>query len=200
MTKVYSIAVTGGIASGKSQVCSVILEAGYPVFFCDDEAKRIIRTDVAVREALTALVGSGLYDAEGRLVKHRLASFLCQGKTAAAQVDAIVHPRVALAFQQWLEGQTSRLAFMECALLFESGFDVLVDESMLVFTPEPLRTQRLMRRDGISAGQAAKWMALQMSEDEKIQRASTVILNDGTPQQLRERVAEYLSEKLGQAG
>ena len=174
------IGITGGIASGKSYVCAQLEQAGHTVFYCDSEAKRIIRTDPEVRRQLSRLVGSDLYDAQGQLVKSKLAAWLCKGKAHAAQVDAIVHPRVAEAFarraselsadwegelparhkeyglparqhdagrkpalpealfppfpdkqldsvQQLICLPPQRVLFMECALLFESGFDRLVD-------------------------------------------------------------------------
>ena len=95
---VVLIGITGGIASGKSYVCSQLEAAGHPVFYCDAEAKSIIRTDPAVRRELTALVGPEVYAADGQLVKSVLAAWLCRSRSHAAQVDAIVHPRVADAF------------------------------------------------------------------------------------------------------
>lgn len=95
---VVLIGITGGIASGKSYVCSQLEAAGHPVFYCDAEAKRIIRTDPAVRRELSALVGPEVYAADGQLVKSVLAAWLCRSRSHAAQVDAIVHPRVANAF------------------------------------------------------------------------------------------------------
>lgn len=178
-TKIRKIAVTGGIGSGKSFVCHRLEEAGYPIFYCDDEAKRIIRNDAAVKEALVQLVGSEVYDETGRLVKPVLAAYLCRGKAFAAQVDAIVHPRVGAAFEAWAEQQQVPTVFMECALLFESGFDRYVDHTVLVAAPEEVRLQRVMQRDGVSREKALEWMALQMPEEEKAKRADTVIYNDG---------------------
>ena len=95
---VVPIGITGGIASGKSYVCRQLEAAGHPVFYCDAEAKRIIRTDPAVRRELTSLVGPEVYAADGQLVKSVLAAWLCRSRSHAAQVDAIVRPRVADAF------------------------------------------------------------------------------------------------------
>lgn len=180
-----TIALTGGIGSGKSYVCRLISEAGFPVFYCDDEAKRIIRTSADVRCQLEALVGTDVYS-DGTLSKAVLAAFICRGKDYAAQVDAIVHPAVAAAFRQWVQKQSTRRVFMECALLFESGFDRLVDTTVLVHAPFEERVKRVMARDGVSRTKVLDWMGLQMPEEEKAARASAVIVNDGkvelTPQ------------------
>ena len=95
---VLRIGITGGIGSGKSYVCRQLEAVRHEVFYCDEEAKRIIRHDATVQQALRQLVGHEVYDAEGRLVKPVLAAYLCRGREYAAQVDAIVHPRVAEAF------------------------------------------------------------------------------------------------------
>lgn len=225
------IGITGGIASGKSYVCAQLEQAGHTVFYCDSEAKRIIRTDPEVRRQLSQLVGSDLYDAQGQLVKSKLAAWLCKGKAHAAQVDAIVHPRVAEAFarraselsadwegelparhkeyglparqhdagrkpalpealfppfpdkqldsvQQLICLPPQRVLFMECALLFESGFDRLIDCSLLIHVSASTQLQRLMARDHISESKAHEWMALQLSEEQKLERADYVLDND----------------------
>lgn len=171
--------VTGGIGSGKSYVCRMLAAAGIPVFYCDDEAKRIIRTDAAVRASLTRVVGEGLYDSAGQLVKPVLAAYLCRGAGSAARVNAVVWPRVAEAWQAWCARQTAPVAVMECALLFESGFDRLTDRTVCVTAPDEVRLGRVMRRDGVSRETALGWMALQLPEAEKCRRADHVVRNDG---------------------
>ena len=97
--KTHKYGITGGIGSGKSYVCRSIEAAGYPVFYCDDEARRIIRTDADVRAALTALIGTSVYDEEGLPVKSVLSAYIRSGKEHADQVNAIERDK-ALA---WVE-------------------------------------------------------------------------------------------------
>lgn len=98
-TKKTAYGITGGIGSGKSFVCRFIEQAGFPVFYCDDEAKRIIRTDPAVARLLKDTVGNDVYDGDGRLQKAVLAAFICRGAEYAKKIDNIVHPRVREAFE-----------------------------------------------------------------------------------------------------
>lgn len=203
------LAITGGIASGKSTVCRQLEAAGLSIFYCDDEAKRIIRSHPQVREELKALVGNEVYDAEGKLVKSVLAAYLCRGKECAKRVDAIVHPRVAEAWTARVKAHASaHLApcnsqalstqhlprqvsvedlcalppastlVMECALLFESGFDALVDQSVLIHVSASTQLTRLMQRDSISEAKAREWIALQLPEEEKMRRATFILCND----------------------
>lgn len=173
-------AITGGIGSGKSFYCCKLQEAGFPIFYCDDEAKRIIRTSEVVRRQLCELVGNDLYDAEGILQKNVLAAYLCQGKEYAERVDAIVHPRVAEAFQKWAEAQQKEHenVFMECALLYESGFEYLVDQVILVTASQETRIRRVMTRDKVTREKALAWMALQLPEEEKLKRAHHVVYSE----------------------
>ena len=173
-------AITGGIGSGKSFYCRQLEAAGFPIFYCDDEAKRIIRTSDVVRRELCALVGNAVYDAEGRLQKPVLAAYICRGKEFAEKVDAIVHPRVAEAFRMWAveQAKTHEHVFMECALLYESGFEGLVDEVILVTASQETRVRRVMKRDDVSREKALAWMALQMPEAEKERRAQHIIYSE----------------------
>ena len=175
----HRLAVTGGIGSGKSHICRLLSARGLPVFYCDDEAKRLIRQDSEIRRRLTALIGPEVYDKDGRLVKPVLAAWICGSKAQAAQIDAIVHPRVAEVFDQWVSDHAeAAVVVMECALLFESGFDRLVDEVVAVSVPEELRLQRVVDRDGVTTEKARAWMALQLPEAEKLCRADYVVRND----------------------
>lgn len=200
------IGITGGIGSGKSYICRQLEAAGFPIFYCDDVAKHIIRTNPEVKAALKALVGSEVYDAEGKLVKSVLAAYLCRGKEFSNQVDHIVHPKVAEAFLAFAQEHaqskassphqldiptnkqitldalkalpTSSTVFMECALLFESGFDRLVHHTVLIHVSHETQISRLMQRDHIDREKALHWIALQLSEDEKMQRADAYLNNE----------------------
>jgi dephospho-CoA kinase len=68
---------------------------------------------------------------------------------------------------------------MECAIMYESGFDKLVDRVVAVTAPENVRIERIMRRDGISRERAGEWIARQWHQDEVRRRADYEIINDG---------------------
>ncbi len=170
--------VTGGIGSGKSYVCRLLAARGWPVFYCDDEAKRLMRTDAVLRRQLADVVGEELYRPDGTLNKAVMAAFICASPRQAARVDAVVHPRVAEVFREWVGRQQSPVVVMECALLFESGFDRLVDRSVLVYADKQTRVRRVVDRDNVTAAQAEAWMALQMDEEEKKQRAHCILFNN----------------------
>ncbi len=167
------IGITGGIGSGKSYVCRRLEERGIAVYDCDAAAKRIMRSSPAIRQALTRLIGSDAYCGD-TLNKAAVAAFLLASEDNARAIDAIVHPAVADDFVG------SGAGWMECAILYESGFDRLVDEVVAVTAPEDVRIARIMQRDGITREKAIEWIARQMPQDEVARRADYVITNDGT--------------------
>lgn len=189
------IAVTGGIGSGKSYVCRLIEQNGFPVFYCDDEAKRIMRTDTQVRQALTELIGPECYDACGQPVKAVLAHYICADTAHAARVNAIVHPAVGRAFESWAKTHQPGPVFMECALLFEAGFDRYADVTIHIATSQETRLRRVMARDGIAQEKALEWMSLQMSEEEKAHRADRVLHND-EKDDIRKQTTRLLADIL----
>lgn len=173
------LGITGGIGSGKSFVCKLLEERGLPVFYCDDEAKAEMRENKAIHRDLVDLIGPCVKAPDGRLVKAVLSDYICGDADNAARVNAVVHPRVRDRFVSWKEKMRGeRVVVMECALMFEAGFDTLCDKTVMVDAPLEVRIERICRRDGIDRGHALEWIGLQMSREEKLRRSDFVIVND----------------------
>ncbi len=175
-----SIAITGGIGSGKSFISQILQGYGIPIYNTDDEAKRLMVSDEGIRHDLVALLGEEVY-VEGTLNKSLLASYLFADAENAARINGIVHPRVKTDFCRWLEQYTDKeIVGMECAILFEAGFDDAVDAVVMVYAPEALRVERAMKRDHATESQIRARMEAQMNDEEKRKRADYVIYTDGS--------------------
>ena len=175
-----SIAITGGIGSGKSYISNILQEYGIPIYNTDDAAKRLMVSDEGIRHDLIALLGEEVY-VEGTLNKSLLASYLFADAENAARINGIVHPRVKLDFCRWLEQHTDKeIVGMECAILFEAGFDDAVDAVVMVYAPEALRVERAMKRDHATEAQIRARIAAQLDDEEKRKRADYVIYTDGS--------------------
>jgi dephospho-CoA kinase len=168
------IAITGGIGSGKSFVCRLLNRRGIDIYDCDAAAKRLMRSSSELRRQLTALIGPETYTPEGLLNKAAVAQYLLQSEANAKAVDSIVHPAVAADFRQ------SGMLWMECAILFESGFNTLVDRVIVVTAPEDIRIQRIVQRDGITTDKAREWLSRQWPQDKVRLMADYEIVNDGS--------------------
>lgn len=173
------IAITGGMGSGKSALCHMLEKEGTPVFSCDAEARRLMAEDATLRRQIEQLVGS--------LKRDDLRRFLGAGPEQAERLDRFVWPCVAQEWQTFCrqhESLGTETVVMECALLFESGFQNQADVSILVTAPADLRLQRVTARDGITPDRARSIMALQMPEEEKMQRADHTLYNIHTREEL----------------
>lgn len=166
------VAVTGGIGSGKSYVCRLIGRRGIHVYDCDSAAKRIMASSDEIKVALCRVVGDDVLS-EGRIDKAVLASYLLKSEKNAQQINRIVHPAVAEDFI------SSGYSWMECAILFSSGFDKLVDKVVCVTAPLEVRVDRIIRRDNISRDNALEWIGRQMPQEEVKTLSDYEIVNDG---------------------
>lgn len=161
------LGITGGIGSGKSYISLLLSEQlSVPVYDCDAEAKRLICEDEIIKRKLTELVGTHVYKDE-KLQKKVLADYVFSSPQNAQKVDAIVHPAVKDDFLKWVQRQRSEVIAIETAILYESGFDVLVDKVLYVNAPLELRLQRAMKRDGSTREQVKARISMQQSEAQR---------------------------------
>ncbi len=168
------VAITGGIGSGKSYVCSLLREKGIDVYDCDAAAKRLMRNSEIIQGELTEIVGDNLF-VDGMLQKRVLASYILACDENKQKVNSVIHPAVANDFLG------SGKSWLESAILFESKFDerIAFDHIICVTAPVETRVQRIVARDGIAAEKAKEWIFCQMSQEEMSERSSFVIDNDG---------------------
>ncbi len=173
------VGITGGIGSGKSFVCRKLESLGFSVYYCDDEAKRLMVSDEVIVGELKKLIGENAYNSDGSLNKKLLSEFLFKNKSNANKVNSIVHPRVKTDILRWAESLSGKCLFVESAILFESGFDSIIDIRVLVYAPENVRLHRVMERDNISDESVKKRMDAQMCDEIKRKKSDFCICNDG---------------------
>lgn len=174
------IGITGGIGSGKSFVAKQMEEKGIPVYYTDDMAKQLMAESPVIREKLTELLGEDAYLSDGLPNKKKLIDYLFANKENALRIHSIVHPVVKSDFQQWAERHKStEIVAMECAILYEAGFDDVVDRVAMIYAPLEIRIERAMKRDGATRQQVTNRINAQMSDEEKCKRADYTIYNDG---------------------
>ena len=181
------IGITGGIGSGKSVIAKQLRKMGYSVYDTDSEAKRIIVEDATVREQMTALFGEEVYQ-DGVYQTSFVAQQVFADKNLLAKLNAIVHPavkqdiitkfRILGVLSEPLK-RNSGLFFIECAILFQAGFDVLCDKVVAVTAPEDIRLERVIARDHSDMNKVRARMRAQEAE-KVLARADIVINNDGT--------------------
>ena len=180
------IGLTGGIGSGKSTIAKQLRQMGYAVYDTDSEAKRLIVEDENVRTQMVQLFGNEVY-ANGVYQTALVAQRVFTDRSLLAQLNAIVHPAVRADILRWATMQDSPsfrkglgvgLCFVECAILYQAGFDALCDKVVAVTAPEEVRLARVLARDHSTIDKVRARMRAQEAERD-IERADIVINNDG---------------------
>jgi dephospho-CoA kinase len=175
-----TVALTGGMGSGKSTVVRLFRLLGVPVFEADREASQLQDDDEDLRAAIAARFGTALY-ASGRLDRHALAAIVFNDASALADLNAMVHPAVRAAFRAWAGGRTDRpYVIMESAVLVRSGGHRHFDRVVVVEAPREVRIERVLLRDGCSRDQVLARMAHQATDKELRSAAHHLIDNSGS--------------------
>jgi dephospho-CoA kinase len=178
MSKPLLIGITGGIGGGKSTLSTKLRAEGYEVYDSDKEARRLQNQHPVIRKKLIALFGDDIYNLDG-LNRAALAKLVFGQKDLLAQLNAIVHPIVKEDFEHWIHLHSDqKLLFMESAILFESGFNLLVDKVIVMTASEEVRIRRVVKRDGITEEEVKARMAHQSSDELKMAKADFVIHSD----------------------
>ncbi|MBN8683696.1 MAG: dephospho-CoA kinase [Chitinophagales bacterium] len=178
------VGITGNIGSGKTTVCRMFEALGIPVYYADDAAKWLSANDPDVKAAIIGLLGPEAYTPEGAYNRAYVAQIVFANKEKLAGLNAILHPAVEQHSQDWHEQQLAALAppytLKEAALMIESGSYRHLDQLIVVTAPETLRLTRVVTRDGADAASVQARMQRQLAEEEKVQLADFIIVNDGS--------------------
>jgi dephospho-CoA kinase len=195
-SKPIQIGITGGIGSGKSTVAQLFEEMGVPVYYADSEAKELMNLDSDIKGAIIKLFGEEAYK-EGQLNRAFIASKVFGNETKLAQLNAIVHPKVAKHFEEWVTNQSTKFVIKEAAILVETGGYKELDELFVVTADENLRIQRVIKRDSVAKDLVESRIKNQISDAERNQYATWIFKNN-EGDDLKLQVAqcwEYLKEK-----
>ncbi len=172
------LGITGGIGSGKTTVCRLFELLGIPVYYADDESKKLLEEDQLVKEQVIKTFSDSILNDLGTIDRKKLAAIVFNNKEQLEKLNAILHPAVGQHFENWLKKQNAVYILKEAAILFESGAYKQVDKVLTVVAPLELKIQRTMKRDGVSREVVEKRIELQMSDEEKIKRSDFVITNN----------------------
>ena len=176
----FKLGLTGGIGSGKTLVCQIFEKLGVPVYYADAAARELMNSDAGLIAGIRQMFGDEAYGKEG-LNRKYLADSVFGDRVRLSGLNQLVHPAVRKDFMQWAEGQEeATYVIEEAAILFESGASAGMDLTVLVYAPEEIRIDRVMKRDGIKREAVRKRMEHQMSEEEKRDMADHVLVNDGS--------------------
>ncbi|MEJ2452776.1 MAG: dephospho-CoA kinase [Candidatus Thiodiazotropha sp.] len=178
------IALTGGIGSGKSAVSRHLESLGVPVIDADRLAHRMVEPGSPALAEIKAGFGDHLVDAEGRLDRVALRDIVFDNPKQRRKLEAILHPRIRQAMEDWLALQSAPYAVLVIPLLFETGQNSLADRVLVVDCDPARQIERVVARDGLSESQIRQILDVQVDRETRLHGADDVIQNNGSLEDL----------------
>jgi dephospho-CoA kinase len=192
----FRVALTGGIASGKTTVADLFAALGVPVIDTDLIARQVVEPGQPALAEVVAVFGPDVLGADGRLDRRRLRDIIFADPTARRRLEAILHPAIRAQMERESRAAAGAYQLLVIPLLTEGGRRDHVDRVLLVDVPEELQIQRLMWRDRVSHEQAQASLNAQATRAERLAVADDIVRNTGRPDDLRARVAELHARYL----
>lgn len=178
-----TVGLTGGIASGKSTVSSLLIKKGYTVIDADIEARLAVEKGEEAYQEILRHFGERVLLKDGSIDRAELGSIIFHNETERKALNSIVHPSVRKRMTAKKEQAISRkeqLIILDIPLLFESKLQYMCDKTLLVYADEDIQLQRLMQRNQLSEKEAMARIQSQMPLKDKKALADAVIDNNGT--------------------
>jgi dephospho-CoA kinase len=181
------VALTGGIASGKSAVSQRFAELGAPVVDTDVIAREVVEPGSSGLAEIEREFGRDVMDGDA-LDRAALRRRIFDDRAARARLERILHPRIAAEAERRIAALDAPYAVLVVPLLVETGLFGDADRVLVVDVPESVQMQRLMDRDGVDRDDAEAALRAQADRRHRLARADDVIVNTGSPDELRAEV------------
>ncbi len=189
-----TIGLTGGIGSGKSTVAKFLAELGAPVLDADQVGHAIYQPGGPAYQEMIDAFGREILAPDGAIDRKKLGPIVFGDPAALKRLNAIVHPKMFARMREMVAAMRAngerKPIVIEAAILIEANWQALFDEIWLVAAAKERVIERVERDRGMKPEQTEARIRAQLSDDERRRHASIIVVNDGTLEQLRARVAE----------
>lgn len=182
------IGLTGNIGSGKSTVSKHLIKRGFYVIDADIVAREVVAVGTEGLKLIQEVFGSEFIQPDQSLDRKKLGNWVFGNPKELEKLNRILHPIIRRRLIRSIELTEEKVIFIDAALIYESGMDQLLDMVWFVSVKSETEITRLMLRDDLSRDDALKRIEVQMSQGDKRNRADHIIDNDGTKQQLYEKI------------
>ncbi|HLT00124.1 MAG TPA: DNA-formamidopyrimidine glycosylase [Acholeplasma sp.] len=186
--KSYVIALTGGIATGKTTVKKYLVKKGFKVFDSDLAIKELYENEYFSKNIAKEF---NVANADGTLNKRALRNLIFSDKSKRRKLEKILHPYVFDSIDEFVKNNFDHMIFLDIPLLFETGYDIY-DYSVMVTTKPSIQIERLMFRDKVTYEKALQSINAQMPLKKKEKLADFVIYNDKSLKELFKQLDEIL--------
>lgn len=199
MSRAYVVAVTGGVASGKSTVCDALAARGVPVIDADQVARELVAPGEPALAEIVAAFGAQALAPDGTLDRAAMRRRIFADETARRRLEAILHPRVRERMAELARAVAAPYCVLAIPLLAETGRYPFVDCVVVVDVDPAVQRERVMRRDGVGAELAERMIAAQAPRATRLALADLVVDNSGSVTDLAGRIETLHAELLRRA-
>lgn len=200
------VALTGGIASGKSEVTAELVRLGAMVVDADKVARDVVMPGREAHRMIVERFGDRVLDAKGMIDRPALAEIVFSDSESLDFLNSVTHPAVfremavrANDYAESMREQDVPAVVMDAALIADIGAEGLFDRVVVVVADEESRLARLVEKRSMDPEDASRRIDSQMPDERRIKAADVVIRNDGTLRELRNRVAAVWEEIASEA-
>ncbi|MFI8685679.1 dephospho-CoA kinase [Rossellomorea sp. NPDC077527] len=190
------IGLTGGIASGKSTVSTMLNEKGYTIIDADLAARMVVEVGQPAYLAIVEEFGDGiLHENDTTINREKLGQIIFNSEEKRKKLNSIVHPAVRSMMLQYKDeaiASGKNTIFMDIPLLFESDLTWMVDRTLVVYVNEETQLSRLMERNHFNREDASCRIASQFPLKDKVNLADAVIDNNGSLHETKEQLESLI--------
>ena len=193
------IGLTGSIGTGKSEAARQLEALGASIISADQVGHEAYTPNTEAWEQVVAAFGDGILQDDGEIDRRKLGAVVFSDPGQLEKLNQIMHPRMARMVADKIEelrGQGVEVVVVEAALLFEAGWDSLVEEVWVTDSTEQVVIERLKQRNGMSEEEARKRISSQMDRSERLERSDYVIENSGDMATLGSTIKELWERRV----
>ena len=191
------VGLTGGISSGKSTVSSYLKQLKIPVIDADEVARKVVEPNSQGVKEIRKAFGNDVFEEDGSLNRQKLGELVFSDVENRQKLDELLQPLIKIMILDEIEAyrqKGEKMIVLDLPLLFEKQYEELCEEIIVVYIPKELQLERLMRRNQYTKQEALSRIDSQLSIEEKRKRATVLLDNQGTIQQLYHQVEQWLVE------
>lgn len=193
-TGIFTVVLTGGIASGKSAVSACFEKLGVPIVDTDIIARQVVEPGSPALERIARELGAGFLDKDGGLNRTKMRQAIFSDPDLKSRLEAILHPLIGKEVLRQVNQLVSPYCIIVIPLFAESSAYAWIDRVLVVDVTEDAQIERVMARDGISRDQARAILNAQASRQDRLALADDILDNSGSLSELPEKV-KALHEK-----
>ena len=196
----FTVVMTGGIASGKTSASDLFASYGVPILDTDLAARTVVEPGQPALDEIKVSFGNDVITASGELDRAVLREVIFEQPEKRRELEAILHPKIRAHINEQKNQLDAAYCIIVVPLYLESGRGYEADRILVIDVPTDLQRERLAKRDNTSPEQIEQILKSQATREERLSAADDVIDNATSPESLAARVAELHQQYLSQAG